>query len=365
MNHLSTQRAPRPTLDYPFGDRWSPQPGEPFELAQGVFWLRVPLPIALDHINLWILKDGDGWTIVDSGYDHPDCKAVWEQVFATFLNPSDVKRIIITHFHPDHIGLASWLALRCECPVWISRDEFEHYRSIINRDADYFSVEVQTYLRELGFAQAEIEPYAQFFSTDDKPEESRVQESMVHFIADGDSILINSIEWQVLSGNGHSPEHACLVCPSLELMISGDQSIPRISSNVSVYPSNRHEDPLGDWLDSCIKLRDQVPAQTLILPSHQEPFVGNDKRMQQLIDDHQAQLNRLRIGLNTKSMTASQARRELFLRELNTVDVLLATGETLAHLNYLLHRGEITSTLDDEGVAWFAIKKQSVGDWQA
>jgi glyoxylase-like metal-dependent hydrolase (beta-lactamase superfamily II) len=354
LNNLSTQRAVRPVLEYPFEKLWSPKPGEPFEVADGVYWLRVPLPIALDHINLWLLKDGDGWTIVDSGYDDPLCKQVWQQVFAEFLDPRDVKRVIITHFHPDHIGLASWLALQCDCPVWISAGEFRHYQSILARKPKAYAQEVRLFLGELGFDSKEQEPYVGFFGVDDKPEETRVQESMCHFIADGDSIFVDGKQWLVLSGNGHSPEHSCLICPELNVMISGDQSIPRISSNVSVYPSNRHEDPLGDWLDSCIKLRDKVPLGTLILPSHQEPFTGNEKRMQQLIDDHHAQLNQLRIAINGQAITASQARRILFVRELNVVETLLATGETLAHLNYLLHRGEISSKHDDDGIAWFS-----------
>jgi glyoxylase-like metal-dependent hydrolase (beta-lactamase superfamily II) len=355
LNHLSTQKAARPILEYPFEKQWSPEPGEPFEVAKGVFWLRVPLPIALDHINLWILKDGDGWTIVDSGFDDPLCKQVWERVFAEFIDPSDVKRIIITHFHPDHIGLASWLALQCDCSVWISEGEFRHYQSILARKPIEYAQEVRLFLAELGFDSKEQEPYIGFFSVDDKPEETRVQESMCRFIADGDSILIDDKEWVVLSGNGHSPEHSCLICPELNVMISGDQSIPRISSNVSVYPSNRHKDPLGDWLASCVKLRDNVPLGTLILPSHQEPFKGNEKRMQQLIDDHTAQLNKLRIAINDQAITASQARKILFVRDLNMVEILLATGETLAHLNYLLHRGEIISKHDDQGIAWFSV----------
>lgn len=354
MNHLSTKRAKRPKLDYPFGDRWAPEPGEPFEVAEGVYWLRVPLPIALDHINLWLLKDGEQWVIVDSGFDDPQCKRVWEQVFSEFIRPADVKRIIVTHFHPDHIGLASWLALQCDCPIWISKGEFEHYQSVIGRDADYFATEVNDYLVELGFKAEEISPIAGFFSVENKPQEARVQASMCDYIADGDVFEINQREWRVVSGNGHSPEHSCLYCADLQVMISGDQSIPRISSNVSVYPSNRHDDPLGDWLNSCEKLRDQIPAETLILPSHQEPFVGNVERMQQLIDDHHAQLNRLRIALNDTPVTASQARRALFLRELSSVEILLATGETLAHLNYLLHRNEINCEIDADGVAWFS-----------
>lgn len=353
MNQPALEFAPRPELEYPFDKQWSPEPGEPFAVADGVYWLRMPLPIALDHINLWILKDGSGWTLVDSGYDAPVCKEVWETVFATFLDPSTVKRIIVTHFHPDHIGLASWLAHRCDCPILISRGEFELYSSIVTRDQSKFDIEVGLFLKEMGFDAAMAEKLVSFFVTEKKPDNARVQEHMCEFIADGDQITINDRLWSTVSGNGHSPEHQCLYCEELKIMISGDQSLPRISSNVSVYPTNRHDDPLGDWLDSCEKLRTVIPDETLILPSHQEPFYGNKARMQQLIDDHHVQLNCLRLAVHAP-ISAVQARAVLFNRELSIIGTMLATGETLAHLNYLMHRHEITVEIDSQGVARYS-----------
>jgi len=354
LNHLATEFAPKPKLEYPFQPRWAPQHGQPFEVAEGVFWLRVPLPIVLDHINLWLLRDGDGWTIVDSGYDAPICKETWEQVFDGFLTPSEVKRVIVTHFHPDHIGLASWLALRCDCAVWISRGEFGLYNKMLRRDEAQFDAEASLYLQQLGFDTETRVTLKKFFVRDEKPEEARVQEAMCRFIGEDDDIKVGNRLWKVVTGRGHSPEHACLYCEELSVLISGDQSIPRISSNVSVFPSNRNADPLGDWLASCEKLRDDIPNNTLILPSHQEPFIGNVQRMQQLIDDHNAQLNRLRLAL-AETMSVVQARDHLFQRELNTADQLFAAGETLAHLNYLLHRKEISVELDGDGVEQYSI----------
>jgi len=355
MNQLSTEFAPRPVLEYPFEKNWSPAPGEPFEVADGVFWLRVPLPIALDHINLWILRDVDGWTLVDSGYNADICKEVWNKVFDTFLTPSSVKQIIVTHFHPDHIGLAPWLADRCNCPILISQGEFNLYHEIHTRDQEKTKVTVTDFLNELGFDVESTENYIPFFLSEEKPAGSRVQKDKCHFIKDGDSIAINGREWCVVSGNGHSPEHSCLYCRDLQLMISGDQAIPRISSNVSVYPSNRHNDPLGDWLSSCEKLKSEIPNQTLILPSHQEPFRGIVERMQQLIDDHLAQLNRLRLAVHAPIL-AVQARAVLFDRELNQIETILATGETLAHLNYLVHQGEIEMHLNSTGQALYSTR---------
>jgi len=354
LTHLSTEFAAKPVLDYPFGDRWSPKPGEPYEVADGVYWLRMVLPIALDHINLWILRDGDGWTIVDSGYDAPICEDVWEKVFADFLNPSDVQRVIVTHLHPDHIGLAAWLAHRCECPIWISRGEFDRYHQMVTRGVETIKKSFGEYVARLGLNGDHQKGLMRFFAPDDKPAERRVQESMCHFIADNDEFEIDDRVWRVVTGNGHSPEHSCLYCAELSLFVSGDQSIPRISSNVSVFPDHLDANPLSDWLDSCEKLRDKIPDDTLILPSHQEPFRGIAARMQNLIDDHNVELNRLRLLLATSS-TVADVRQAMFARELNSVQLLLASGEALAHLNYLLHRNEIKVDFDQEGLARYQL----------
>ena len=149
MNQLATEFVEKPKLEYPFTIKWAPEPGEPFEVAQGLNWLRVPLPISLDHINLWLLKDGDSWVIVDTGLDHKICRAVWEQVFNRFIAPKDVSKIIVTHFHPDHIGLAAWLQSQCGCPILITEGEFNHYRHIVERDQELYDDQVRIFATEM------------------------------------------------------------------------------------------------------------------------------------------------------------------------------------------------------------------------
>ena len=354
VNHLKTEFSAKPKLKYPFERDWCPAHGKPFEVAPGVFWLRVPLPISLDHINLWLLRDGDGWTIVDSGYDSPVCKEVWETVFAEFVSPQHIKQVIVTHFHPDHIGLAAWLAHKCSVKVHMSVGEYRHYRSILQRDLADLEVQARAYLTELNFPHEFHDKFISFFSVDEKPQNDRVSKEIVEFMQEDDVFLIDQSEWRVVCGNGHSPEHCCLYNEDKRVLISGDQAIPRISSNVSVYLANRDEDPLGDWIASCEKLRDSISADTLILPSHQEPFVGIGPRMQQLIDDHHAQLNRLRIALKDQALTVDRLRKFMFTRKLNSLEVVLATGETQAHLNYLLHREEVVKALDSTGVAHYS-----------
>ena len=343
LSHQPNPELSNQALDYPFGKRWSPEPGKPFEVADGVYWLRMPLPIALDHINLWLLKDDDGmWTIVDTGYDDQSCKDVWEEVFASFCSPENIKQIIITHFHPDHIGLAAWLANRCNVPILISKGEFDHYTEIVNRDADAFAKTVLTFAGDIGFNEQVAHVYASFFGQSKKSPDARVQKEQCIFIKEGDGIKIADRLWCAVAGNGHSPEHICLFNEDLNTLISGDQAIARISSNVSVYPSDPTANPLKDWLESCVKLRDQITADALILASHQEPFKGIKARMQKMIDDHHADLELLRQAL-VHEMSAVQARKILFNRELDPIQTVLATGETLSHLNYLIDRGYITS----------------------
>ncbi len=352
MIQLENKPIVKPALQYPFERGWAPEAGDPFQVSDGVFWLRMPIPISLDHINLWLLKDGDGWVIVDSGVDHKSCKAVWDQVFKTFLTEEQVNRVIITHFHMDHIGLASWLALRCDCPVQMTQGEFEHYHEIVTRDDGKSSEMFKAYFHSLGFDAKDRDVLVEFFKNDKKPEESRVQPSQVEYLKEGQVLTIGDKQWEVVTGNGHSPEHACLFNRADDVLISGDQSLPRISSNVSVFPGSKVIDPLSDWIRSCEKLRDIVPQTTLVLPAHQEPFKHNPDRMQHMIDEHYQQLAELKAHLD-KKMTAIDARRCMFNRKLDQVQKVLATGETMAHLRYLTQRGEVIEQVDEVGLTWF------------
>ena len=352
MNNQANPELSNKPLDYPFGERWSPELGKPFKVAEDVYWLRMSLPIDLDHINLWLLKDSDGsWTIVDTGYDAQSCKDVWDTVFSNFCNPIDVKQIIITHFHPDHIGLAAWLAKKLNVPILISRGEFEHYQKTVNVEVDVFQKPALRYAMKAGFTESVSNSLRYFFSSSDKVDKDRVSFDMCDFIQESDTLNINGRDWSVVSGSGHSPEHSCLYCKELNVLIAGDQAIARISSNVGVYPTTSSANPLLDWLESCAKLRDTLPEETLILPAHQEPFIGIKRRMQALIDDHMADLARLEQGLSLRK-TAVDARKLIFDRELNKIQTVLAVGETLAHLYYLRECERIKEEIEN-GIAYY------------
>jgi glyoxylase-like metal-dependent hydrolase (beta-lactamase superfamily II) len=154
-------------------------------------------------------------------------------------------------------------------------------------------------------------------------------------------------------GCGHSPEHACLYCPELKLMISGDQVLPRISSNVSVFPTEPDGDPLTDWLTSLARIKTQIPNDVLVLPAHNDPFHGLHPRLDHLIEGHERGLVRLREMI-AQPKRAVDVFRALFRRQIDEEHLLgLATGESLAHLNCLIARGQAVRERDANGVDWY------------
>ncbi|HNC68950.1 MAG TPA: MBL fold metallo-hydrolase, partial [Pseudomonadales bacterium] len=220
-------------LVFPWGAKAAP--AEPLQVADGVWWLRFPMPGALDHINLWLLEDGDGWTIVDTCLDVPEARARWEGLFAGFMGGRPLRRVICTHLHPDHIGLAGWLTRRFDCDLWVSREEFLMCHTL----ADYTGqpapdVAIRFY-RAAGYDEQMLDTYRSRFGSFG----SRLSALPDSFrrLVDGETIEIGDRYWQVIVGSGHSPEHVSLYCPGLKLLISGDQVLPRITPNVSVFPT--------------------------------------------------------------------------------------------------------------------------------
>lgn len=335
-------------LVYPFEP---PGDGRSMEVAPGVLWICMPMPGSLKHINLWALRDGDGWTLVDTGLQNPDTTAAWQRLLSEDLKPGAPRRIIATHMHPDHVGMAGWLARRYDVKLWMTRLEYLTCRVLVADTGRPAPIAGERFYRSTGWGDESIEQYRSRFGGFGKAVHALPDD--YRRLRDGEVLRIGEHDWQVIVGTGHSPEHACLYCPALSLLISGDQVLPKISSNVSVHPTEPDADPLGDWLASIEKIRAQVPDDVLVLPAHNEPFRGLHARLSRLAAGHQRGLERLRERL-------SEPRRvidvfgALFARPINGHQLLsLATGEALAHLNYLLARGEITCTPDAQGVDWY------------
>lgn len=338
-------------LQYPLGKDWFPSAGEFHEVAPGVHWLHMPLPYALDRINLWLLEDGDGWTIVDTGLDLPESRKIWQAAEQGVMQGKPVHRIIVTHLHPDHVGLAGWLCERFDCPLWMSREEFLMCRNLVQDTGQPAPQVALDFYHAAGYDAEQLENYRNRFGQ--FGEHIHTPPGSFHRMKEGDVLEINGQYWEVLIGSGHSPEHVCLYCPALKILIAGDQVIPRISSNVSVFPTEPDGDPLNEWLLSCHKLRKSLPGNVLVLPSHQEPFFGLHMRLSQLIKSHEKSLDRL-LDFLEEPRTAMDCLSPLFRRTLKGMQVQLGIGEALAHLNCLIGRRLVDKTLRDDGVALYS-----------
>jgi glyoxylase-like metal-dependent hydrolase (beta-lactamase superfamily II) len=348
---VSDSEAPaRPgrNLEYPFAQR--PELGEMIEAAPGVHWIRMRLPSQLNHINLWVLEDGEGWTIVDTGIRDETTTNAWKALFAGPMAGRPVRRVIVTHMHPDHIGLAGWLVRRFGIALWMSRTDYLMCRNLAGDTTQEAPEEALRFYRAAGLSEDAVEDYKTRFGGYGQGI-YRLPNSYRR-IQHGDRIAIGARQWEVVVGQGHAPEHACLWCREDNLFISGDQILPRISSNVSLFPTEPEGDPLKDWLDSCARLKALLPADVLVLPAHNEPFRGARLRLQELITDHESGLAKL-LELCREPKRAVDCFSALFRSRITSGVYLMATGESLAHLNCLRARGQLSRRRDETGADWY------------
>lgn len=337
-------------LTYPF--QAPPGPGEAIAVAPGVLWLRVPLPLVLNHINVYAVEDGEGWAIVDTGLSTAAAKAAWEAALAGPLGGRPVTRVICTHMHPDHIGLAGWLAERFEAPLLMSRLEFVTARMLLADEALGPPVGAETFYRAAGWTDQQIERWRSGYGGFGRAVEAFPR--AYRRLRDDDVLTLGGEAWRVAVGEGHSPEHVCLWRETNGVFIAGDQILPRISSNVSIWPTEPDADPLGDWLRSLEDLKARLPGDLLILPSHGEPFYGVTTRLKALLRGHEVALKRLEKTLRTpcRSVDVFGA---LFARPVGDAVLGMATGEALAHLNYLERQGRARRARDGDGVDWWSL----------
>lgn len=335
-------------LTYPFGRR-APEPGELIEVAPGVGWARMPVPGSLKHVNIWALEDEGGVALVDTGLDIPPNREGWEALLSGPLAGRAITRIIVTHFHPDHVGLAGWLCERFGARLWMTRGEWLFARMLKLDARDRPPAEAADYQRAAGWSEERIAAEAEKGWGRFAAMVTEVPITHVR-LADGGSVRIGGRNWRVVTGSGHSPEHACLVDEASGVMIAGDQVLPRITSNVSLSLSEPEGDPLGDWLASIDKLR-QLPEGLLVLPSHGEPFTGLHARLDALEAGHRDRLDVLAARL-AEPHRAVDCFTILFGRAIDDGVYGLATGEAMAHLRHL----EVTGRAVREargGVHWF------------
>lgn len=333
----------------PFPD--PPEAGEAIEVATGVLWMRLPLPMKLDHVNVFALDDGDSWTIVDTGFNSRKTRGIWQSLLDGPLSGKPVGRILVTHHHPDHVGLAGWFQSEHGADLVTTRTAWLFSRMLTLDAQDRPVPETLQFYRRCGM---DPEIYA-----------TRAEERPFNFadvvwpmplgftrIKQDDTIRIGGREWTVHIGNGHAPEHACLFSNDGALVLGGDQLIASISSNLGVYATEPEADPVSDWLEACTRLQAHATDTQLVLPGHKLLFTGLPARLGQLIENHHSALERLAEFLKTPR-SAHDCFSVLFKRKIGPSEYGLALVESMAHLNHLHQAGLASRTLSDNGAYLF------------
>jgi len=335
-------------LRYPLHDTL-PAPGEAIEVCPGVYWHKMPLPFALNHINLWLLSDGDGWCAVDAGYGTDETKALWQQQFSGTMAGHPLTRMVATHYHPDHIGLAAWLVAQSGASFHCSLGEFASAHALWH---DLPGFDVPTLNAHFGRHGLPDEKAAQFTERGNTFRWG-VPALPTHFnrLLAGDTLHIGGADWRCIPGYGHSPEHMALYCEAKGTLIAGDMLLPKISTNVGAWGADGEVDALGQFLDSLDRF-DVLPPDTLVLPSHGRPFVGIHPRVEALKRHHAERLDALRTACATPQ-TAFSLLPVLFGRMFDLYQTMFALAECIAHLNYLYRRGALTRHVDGAGVYHF------------
>ncbi|MCD1626202.1 MBL fold metallo-hydrolase [Seohaeicola saemankumensis] len=332
-----------------------PEPGQAIAVAEGVLWIRLPLPMALDHVNIYALDEGDHWSIVDTGVYSRSSVALWQDILRDVLGGKPVGRVILTHHHPDHVGMAGWFMQDQGAMLWTTRTAWLMARMLILDCEERPSEQTKTFWRQAGM---DSDIYAK-----------RCNERPFNFadiayplpvgyrrLQQGDVIHAAGRDWDIHIGAGHAPEHLTMWSRDCNLVISGDQILPSISPNIGVYATEPDADPLADWLEACERLSSLAREDQLVLGGHKLPFTGLPFRMRQLIDNHHGGLRRLLAHLETPH-TAGECFGPLFKRKIDADAYGLALVETVAHLNHLHRVGQVTRVARDDGAwLWQAVR---------
>jgi len=326
----------------------APAAKQALQLHPDIKWLRSPLPYSLDHINCYLLRDGDGWCIVDTGMNNDAARQNWLDVIEAELEGAPITRVFVTHHHPDHVGLAGWLCDSRRIRLFMTQTEYLYAAAFGGAPRSQPFWEASAYFDENGIADSDRKII--LGNTDYTHLVSELPGSF-HQLLDKETIKIGSHHWEAITTGGHAPEHLCLYCADLDILISGDQVLPGITSNVSVTPIQPTANPLQHWLDAHAEVAARVPDSVLVLPAHQLPFTGLHERLNAVVEHHHERLDALQ-ALCDQPRTAQQLTTRLFKRELDTFQNFMAVGECVAHLHYLLHQKRINRVLTD-GVYWY------------
>jgi glyoxylase-like metal-dependent hydrolase (beta-lactamase superfamily II) len=324
-----------------------PEPGTVQKVAPDILWLRMPLPFDLDHINLYLLEDGnDGYALIDTGIGTSRVEELWETLLAKLTKP--ISKVIVTHMHPDHIGMAGYLIEKFRVPLYMSHSEYFVARALSAGSRGASDWQDDEYLVRCGMSE-EYVAKAKSNRKENKGVGQVIRPIPLQFecLKEGDSIRIGHDRWQVMIGRGHSPEHVCLYSEQRGMLISGDHVLPGISPNIGVYSTEPNANSLDMYLSTLPQFL-ALPSNTLVLPSHKQPFLGLHTRVNELIEHHHAHLNSLREFCQ-QAKTIKDCLPVLFKRELNPHNMYFAVAEAFSHLNYLYFAGEFSREINAKG----------------
>ena len=329
-----------------------PKTGRSSAITATVDWVQMPLPFSLNHVNVYVLRGDERHLIVDCGLKTPETLAAWAELLGPDgdLATAKPRDVLVTHMHPDHSGCAAWLLQRSTGRLYIAKEEHSALTTFLQRMAEPASELETRFFKRAGWSEAQLSCLAERW----RDIEQRLAPLPAHYTAlhDRERLVAGGYEWEVVIGSGHSEAHACLYSQSSKLLISGDQVLPRISSNVSVHPAEPASDPMRKWLASLATIRARVPDDVLVLPAHGLPFRGLHGRLQELERQQQTAFDQLKTGLSVPHR-ATETFQYLFKRAIDDGTREIATGEAIACLNHLLLRSEIDVHDDSEGVAWY------------
>ena len=325
-----------------------PAPGTVAEIAPGILWARIPLPFRLNHVNVYLIDDGDGWAVVDTGIGNDATRAVWEQLVQGPLAGRRLTRLIVTHHHPDHIGLAGWLAGRFALPLLITQTS---YLACLTISLSPGALDAKPY-RDFYLRHGLDAATTQRVATQGHGYLRMVSGLPPTFerIVAGDTLQIGARSFEVLTGNGHAPEQAMLYCAADNVFLAADQVLAKITPNISVWAVEPTGNPLGHYLRSLGELKARIPADALVLPGHQLPFYGLHVRSEQLIDHHEMRCSLIAAACREAPRSAAELVPVLFTRQLDPHQMSFAFSEVQAHVNYMLRRGELAWVEGSDGV---------------
>lgn len=325
-----------------------PERGQAIEVADGVLWIRLPLPMKLDHVNIYALDDGDGWTVIDTGFDTGMTRRIWADLLAGPLKGKPVHRVVVTHHHPDHVGLAGWFQRDHGAELVTTRTAWLFARMLLLDDQQRPPPETLDFWRSAGMDAGILAQRAA-----EKPFNYAdiVAPMPLGFtrIKQDDTIRMGGRRFDVHIGNGHAPEHATFWSRDDNLVFSGDQILCSISPNIGVYATEPEADPLEGWLEACERLSTLAREDHLVLGGHKLPFTGLPFRLQQLVENHHGALRRLLAFLETPQ-PASACFPTLFKRRIGPSEYGLALVEAVAHVNHLYRAGLVSRSRGDDGV---------------